>query len=152
MPHQLSRLIYASERNQAAPLGVSDLLSISRKRNMEAAVTGFLFYDGQRFVQVLEGGRADVSETYHRIVRDPRHRNIVLLSCREIPTRQFGYWSMGLHEGMDDATRIYLLETFALREDDLGNLSGDNMLQFLSRLARITRQLDEMNAMLALKS
>jgi hypothetical protein len=58
--------------------------------------TGFLFYDGKRFAQVLEGPRVAVSDTYGRILRDARHRDIVLISCEERAKRQFGYWSIGL--------------------------------------------------------
>jgi hypothetical protein len=99
----------------------------------------------------LEGSREDVSATYNRIVRDPRHRDVVLMSCEEISVRQFPYWSMGLHEGMDVATRTYLLEAFSLRELDLSSLTADSLLQFLLRLVKITRKLDELSAMLTLK-
>ncbi len=147
----LCRLIYASKRDVRIPLNVHDIVRVSRKNNAAAGVTGFLFFDEKYFAQVLEGPRDDVNATYHRIIRDERHRDVVLMSCEEIQNRLFAYWSMGLHDGMDDATRTYLLEACSLRELDLNCLTADNMLQFLLRLARITRKIDELNAMMAMK-
>ena len=147
----LCRLIYASKRDVRTALNVHDLVRVSRKNNAASGVTGFLFFDENCFIQALEGSREDVSVTYNRIARDPRHRDVVLMSCEEISVRKFPYWSMGLHEGMDHATRTYLLEAFSLRQLDLSSLSADSLLQFLLRLAKITRKLDELNAMMTLK-
>jgi Sensors of blue-light using FAD len=145
------QLLYVSRRAPAVPLSIAHLLAVSRKKNAEAGLTGFLFFDGERFAQVLEGPDAGVRDTYARITRDARHRDIVLMSCEAIAARQFGYWSMGLQEGMDDETRLYLLEALTLSERDLAALRSKDLLQFLLRLANITRKLDEMNAMLAQK-
>ncbi len=43
---------------------------------------------------MLEGPRATVEDTFLRIIADPRHRALVLLSRREIDRREFGEWSM----------------------------------------------------------
>ena len=66
----------------------------SRRHNDVAGVTGLLFTDGMRFLQVLEGERAAVSTTFQRIQADPRHHAVVILSDREIDKRQFGKWAM----------------------------------------------------------
>ncbi|MGE5117002.1 MAG: BLUF domain-containing protein, partial [Betaproteobacteria bacterium] len=47
------------------------------------------------FLQVLEGGRDAINRLYNRIVVDPRHRDVVLLSYAEITERRFAGWSMG---------------------------------------------------------
>ena len=46
-------------------------------------------------MQVLEGGRMQVSALYNRISQDPRHRDVALLSFDEISERSFAGWSMG---------------------------------------------------------
>ncbi len=58
-------------------------------------MTGLLCLSGGVFLQVLEGGRDRVNALYHRIARDPRHTDVVLLSYEEICERRFGGWSMG---------------------------------------------------------
>jgi hypothetical protein len=92
----LVRLMYASRA--AESINHDELLAILRKsksNNPGVGVTGVLCFSGGIFLQVLEGGRMQVSTLYNRIVTDPRHRDVVLLSYEEICERSFAGWSMG---------------------------------------------------------
>lgn len=92
----LQQLLYISTARPPAG-GVIDPDSIlipSRHRNLREGVTGLLFHDGRRFLQVLEGEAAAVTATFARIRQDPRHRAIVTLSRRTIAAREFGAWAM----------------------------------------------------------
>lgn len=132
----LTRLIYFSEYDRSKGLDIDELLFISRRKNRAANVTGFLFFDGAYFVQALEGARVDVSNTYHRIVSDERHRNLILITCFEIRSRLFAGWSMGLHEGIDMTTRDALLSAFSLGALDPTNITVEDTQFFLQTLAR----------------
>ena len=44
---------------------------------------------------MLEGGRSAVNRLYNRIVADPRHRHVELLSYQQIDERHFAGWAMG---------------------------------------------------------
>ena len=70
------------------------ILSTSRRNNARARVSGLLYFDGRRFLQALEGEDEAVSATFARIEGDPRHRAIVILSDRQVETREFGDWAM----------------------------------------------------------
>lgn len=92
----LVRLMYASRSTEpvnAALLGA--ILRSSTRNNPAVGVTGVLCFSGTTFLQVLEGGRSAVSTLYNRIVRDPRHHDVVLLTYEEIDERRFASWSMG---------------------------------------------------------
>ena len=92
----LVRLMYASRAT--APERQDELAAIlkaSRRHNPEAGITGLLCCSGSIFLQVLEGGRNQVSKLYHRIATDPRHHDVVLLSYDEIDERSFAGWAMG---------------------------------------------------------
>lgn len=92
----LVRLIYVSEVER--PVEVSDIeqiLTSARVNNTAIGVTGMLCFHRKYFLQCLEGSRTRVNETYQRILKDPRHTNIVLLDYREIEHREFTEWSMG---------------------------------------------------------
>jgi hypothetical protein len=92
----LVRLMYASRA--VATLNHDDLISVLRQsvaNNPRVGVTGVLCYSGEIFLQVLEGGRLQVSALYSRITQDRRHRDVVLLSYEEIEERCFGGWAMG---------------------------------------------------------
>jgi hypothetical protein len=92
----LVRLLYASRPATELTQGIADaILTQSRKRNPAAGVTGLLCVAEDVFIQVLEGGRDEVCDIYHAIVRDTRHKDIKLLSYEEIGARRFGSWTMG---------------------------------------------------------
>ncbi len=90
----LTRLLYVSDRDQEKHFSVEQLLESARHFNVKVQVTGALWFNGDHFIQVLEGGRHAVSTTYHRIAADDRHRNIELVDCRVVSERLFYDWSM----------------------------------------------------------
>ena len=75
---------------------IGNIFKAARHRNMETGITGILYSDGKWFLQVLEGVRHEVSNTYNKITKDLRHKNCVIVSVRQIEVRQFPDWSMGL--------------------------------------------------------
>jgi len=132
----LTRLIYFSEWDKSQYLDLDALLEKSRINNKAVDVSGFLFFDGLYFVQALEGNRCDVSNTYHRIVTDTRHKNLILITSLEIRSRLFAGWSMGLHEGASLVTRHALLNAFSLGALDPANITVEDTQFFLQTLAR----------------
>ncbi len=92
----LTRLIYASEPSQPlTPAAVQDIVDHARAANARSQITGMLIFDSGAFLQVLEGRREPVSETFGRIAQDKRHRHVVLLSVQTVDERLFGRWAMG---------------------------------------------------------
>ena len=92
----LVRLMYASRA--ARTFGGEELSVVLRQsttNNPRLGVTGVLCFSGEIFLQVLEGGRSQVSALYNRIAQDPRHHDVVLLSYEEIDERSFAGWAMG---------------------------------------------------------
>lgn len=92
----LVRLLYASRA--AAPVNqdtIESILQQSRSYNPPLGVTGILCHGGDVYMQVLEGGRAAVNELYNKIVRDPRHTEVLLLHYEEVAERRFSGWTMG---------------------------------------------------------
>jgi hypothetical protein len=92
----LVRLLYASRAaTPATPELVESILHKSHEHNPRLGITGVLCYGGDVYMQVLEGGRAAVNGLYNTIVRDPRHRDVMLLQYREVAERRFPGWTMG---------------------------------------------------------
>lgn len=63
--------------------------------NQERRVYGMLLYDGEYFMQVLEGEEATIDSLYARICSDVRHADIVLLLRDPIPHTHFDQWRVG---------------------------------------------------------
>lgn len=92
----LVRLLFASRAAAAIDAEALNLiLKQSKRNNQELGVTGLLCCSGNVFMQVLEGGRSAVNRIYNRVVSDPRHSDVELLSYEEISERRFAGWAMG---------------------------------------------------------
>ena len=94
----LVRLLYASRAAQSVnPEELVVILKQAKAHNPAAGITGVLCFcfNAGVFMQVLEGGRSQVSRLYNRIAQDPRHQEVVLLSYDEIDERSFAGWAMG---------------------------------------------------------
>ncbi|WP_281859634.1 BLUF domain-containing protein [Litoreibacter halocynthiae] len=130
----LTRLVYYSQRNPSEDLDINALIETCKRNNPRQNLTGLLHYNGDHFIQVIEGGRVEVSALYHRIARDPRHSNIILLSCTDVRERMFPTWSMALHQGMDSQTRKVFLRYFATDMMNPEAVNVDTLLDVLQDL------------------
>ncbi|WP_375273223.1 BLUF domain-containing protein [Sphingomonas sp.] len=86
------QLVYISSVKRSADL--TNILAVSRLNNRRDGISGLLYSDGVRFLQALEGPALAVETAYARIKQDPRHNALVILSRREVDTREFGDWAM----------------------------------------------------------
>lgn len=75
-------------------------------RNRADEITGALLGDSDHFLQVLEGPKVSVEDTFLRIMTDPRHHSLTLLSRRLVTVREFGIWDMALCETDAECTRV----------------------------------------------
>ncbi|MBW7470627.1 BLUF domain-containing protein [Marinobacter sp. F4218] len=97
----LMRLAYASEATFEAKSvekgvepHVARILMTSRRNNGKCQLVGGLYYGDNRFFQYLEGEEKDVLETYQRIQKDSRHKNLITLIEEPLEARTFENWSM----------------------------------------------------------
>ena len=88
------QLMYISSVRAGADAAVAPILLASRRNNDRDCITGLLYADGRRFLQVLEGPQDAVERAFARISADPRHCAIVVLSRRAVEAREFGDWAM----------------------------------------------------------
>jgi hypothetical protein len=130
----LVRLLYASRAHADNMAGaIESIVAQSRAHNPERGITGILCYGGDIFLQVIEGGRSEVNELYAHIVRDTRHRDVVLLKYDEITERRFAGWTMG-HVNLDKINPSLLLKYSARPVLDPYSVSGDVSMALLEEL------------------
>lgn len=92
----LIRLIYASTATGSVDMtDLQQILSKAQTHNPSDDLTGVLAFNSKIFLQVLEGNRDKVNALYSRIMKDPRHNKVTMLSCKEIEVRHWSKWSMG---------------------------------------------------------
>ncbi len=99
----LYRVLYCSRPAIAGETeaDIADILAVARRRNAVDAITGGLMFSKGCFAQVLEGPIEAVTETFERIQRDERHRDVTVLQVGPVAARDFPAWSMA-YTGADD--------------------------------------------------
>jgi hypothetical protein len=130
----LVRCLYASRFAKApSPTVLRSILEESRKNNVKHGITGVLISTGDSFIQVLEGGRHQVSQTYNHIAADKRHSDVTLLSFDAISQRSFESWSMG-EVSIAQLNPSVLLKHSATMHIDPFAMSGAAVLALLNDL------------------
>ncbi|WP_342154616.1 BLUF domain-containing protein [Methylorubrum sp. SB2] len=113
----IHQLVYYSRNtvsggDRAMLTNMREILSVSQRNNSRDGITGFLIFDKTWFVQILEGERARVTETYNRIARDTRHSTATILNVRDVPGRLFPNWTMGGAMRTPEVQEVYLQHGF----------------------------------------
>ncbi|MWD27246.1 hypothetical protein E0K89_007150 [Aquicoccus sp. SCR17] len=95
-PSAMIRLVYISRASREIPaLEVVELLSVSRRNNAAAGLTGLLVLHDGMFFQCLEGPGGAVDRCLDRIRSDDRHRAVMPLVRDRVAARMFPDWQMG---------------------------------------------------------
>ena len=130
----LVRLLYVSRAQSPEVANTTQsILDSARKYNIANGITGILCFGGGLYLQAVEGGRTQVNELYGHIVRDPRHRDVVLLDYQEISERRFGGWTMG-QVNLAKLNTSIVLKYSEKRELDPYSVSGTVSLALLEEL------------------
>jgi hypothetical protein len=105
-------LVYESFANQEmSDNDLKELLAIARLKNAELNITGMLLFKNGFFMQALEGEEEVIKESLSKIIKDPRHRDILVIYNKQIEERRFPDWQMGFNK-IDDSS-ANLIEGFS---------------------------------------
>ena len=130
----LVRLLYASR--SVAPIQcthVQDIMLQSHAHNPHNGVTGILCHTDKVYMQVLEGGRAQINALYARILGDARHVDVTLLHYEEIAERRYAGWTMG-QANLGKVNASTLLRFSDLPEINPHVMSGKHLLALIDEL------------------
>lgn len=132
-------LVYKSRVQ--AEISASELYQLVKSASQKNAannISGVLLFDGDYFLQYLEGPDHEVESLYETIATDTRHRHVVKLMEDHSPTRRFGVWSMyaidvnTLHgEDLNDI----LAKGTSFQPANLGLPSHDRVLKMITAFA-----------------
>lgn len=89
----------AGEEITGDKLGLSNgkldqIVDDAARFNRDAGVTGVLLFDGERFLQYLEGPEDGLSVTYSRVLGASSHNGIVELQRGSVGQRRLPFWPM----------------------------------------------------------
>ncbi|CAN7171971.1 BLUF domain-containing protein [Bosea sp. LjRoot90] len=106
----LVRLVYASrsllvEKDRRVEL--ARIIETARRLNAQNQLTGFLMATPGGFAQIIEGEIGNIEETYGRIMVDPRHDDLRLLTQEPVDRRRFDGWTMAFAERDETTAFIF---------------------------------------------
>lgn len=92
----------------------------ANSKNDKNDITGMLVYNGELFMQLLEGEEQNVSDILDIIAKDKRHTNVTIIRKEDIVARECPDWSMRaftmkLHG--DGATEVFKSLPNTMRAD-----------------------------------
>ena len=100
------QIVYISTASPGLGSGeFESLLESARLRNRAEELTSLLIYDGQRFMQAIEGPEARVERCLSRIAGDSRHVGVDIMFARTVLVRGFGTWDLQFHR-IDDGMNL----------------------------------------------
>lgn len=135
----LTRLLYLSKCTLADGTKprleqLADILAVAQETNQQKNITGALAYDGEYFIQGLEGEREAVWELFFKIFNDKRHVDVTLVEFREVPERLFGNWYMAFGARTPETESLFA--TYE-RHGNVGARGAAEMLQLLIGLSKV---------------
>jgi len=132
----LVRLVYASSISEAfTHADVESILGEARDSNAKTNLSGVLCCSCHYFLQCLEGSRPKLNETYHKILQDPRHENVVMRDYKEIVGREFAKWSMG-YIPQSSLSRDVILRYSGSPDFEPYHMSGESAYHLLSNVSQ----------------
>lgn len=90
----MRRYLYISTARDLSTTDVDRIVETSVRRNAERGIGGFLVFNGESFLQVIEGERAALDRLMADLAADRRHHGIVRLVDLDVASGVFSGWRM----------------------------------------------------------
>ncbi len=114
---------------------LENILKVATFNNEIHNVTGCLIYYKGNFIQILEGDRKSVIETYNTVKRDSRHNTVQLLWDCDVAKRYFDGWNMAYYN--PDANDEKQFEANLLLLSSLSEKNSSSLISFWATVAKV---------------
>jgi hypothetical protein len=142
----ITRLVYVSTAVDSVDLNeFKKILSTAQQNNQRRDLTGMLAFNSKVFLQALEGSREAVNDLYAKLMRDPRHFNIMILKYDNVMERHWSSWSMGFAAPNADNRAMFLKYSSQSVFNPYG-MTGDNAEKMLMELSTTSQALESKEA------
>ncbi|MBV6657729.1 MAG: BLUF domain-containing protein [Devosiaceae bacterium] len=131
-------------RGENRKLFLNSLIKQADAKNLKTGVSGCLIHVDDFFIQLLEGPRGPLSETYNRIVQDERHSEVNLVAAGPILTRQFTSPNLAAFDIASETNPVFL--KFRVRPEFCPyQIAPDALAGLIEQIAIVCARLDTAN-------
>ncbi|WP_375572738.1 BLUF domain-containing protein [Ahrensia marina] len=144
----LYSIIYISRapevRGEQRRMFLSNLVKQADGNNMQNGVSGCLIHVDDYFIQVMEGPRGPLSETFNRIAQDDRHHDVHLVHAGPLVTRQFTSPSLAAFDIASESNPVFL--KYRVRPDFCPyHMAPHALTDLIEQIALVCAKLDSSN-------
>ncbi|MEM9103648.1 MAG: BLUF domain-containing protein [Pseudomonadota bacterium] len=119
-------IIYTSNALQHfVPSTLQALAEDAAKRNETTSITGYLFFQCDKFFQYIEGDETAIDKLMNSIRKDTRHQVIRHFTDNTLKQRRFPYWSMALDYSKEP--NYVRIESLLIKHLMMANQSYDDI-------------------------
>ncbi len=97
----LSYTSIATAPDDIVEADVREICALAGPHNEQVGITGALTLRNGRFAQVLEGPLEALRALMERVIADPRHHSVQIITDGPIMARRYAEWSMAYREPKD---------------------------------------------------
>ena len=97
----------APVRGEQRRLFLNNLVKQADRNNIDQGVGGCLVHVDDYFIQVMEGPRGAISDTYNRIARDQRHSEVHIVHTGPAITRKFAAPTLAAFDISSDDNPVF---------------------------------------------
>lgn len=122
---------------------LKELETISAKNNAQLGLSGYLYFDGEKFLQYLEGEEEELIPLIDKIRKDPRHA-FLCETEEHIFEKRFPEWSMKniqslvLEISLVEKTIIQTLSVFVDKGYALDQRISGDLFKLMDHLKTVT--------------
>ena len=140
----MKAVLYLSKANQEFDKESLKALELqSAENNRKLGLSGYLYFDGSKFLQYLEGEEENLMPLLKKIRQDSRHE-FLCETEEEIPAKRFPEWnmkniqSMVLELGLVEKTIIQTLSIFVEKGYHLDKGISRDLFKLMDHLKVVT--------------
>lgn len=131
-------------RGEQRRLFLHHLVQQADRKNQPLGVSGCLIHVDDYFIQLLEGPRGPLSDTYNRIATDERHREVAIVQASPVIVRQFTAPTLAAFD--IDGTTNPVFTKYKVRPDFCPyQIAPDALADLISKIALVCAKLDSSN-------
>lgn len=131
------QLIYISTPTSDALID-EGFIRDSQSRNKKHGINSIIITSPKFYIQLLEGERVAVNRLYSNILKNDRHRDVLILRYVEVKSKEFTDWSM-VHLSEDDLVNEVIATSKLSSRMLPSDMSGVEALALLRRVAAVLR-------------
>lgn len=128
------------------PDDLKRLSTTSTINNQKKGISGYLYFENNRFLQYMEGEANIIDEMVDKISHDERHELLALIEKKDLTKRRFPDWGMKniaelmFNNSTIETTIIQTMSIFGENHLNISKSTQDELFKLMDDLAKVSQK------------